>query len=333
MWPEEGPRRATLNARLAKWICAESGRASCVRSLMPAAATPWNLPTAPPRRVIVPAVMGARALVLMVLMVLMVAWSLLGAACAGDASAEPTPGPPPTPGSGSPGPVPGLPREPRFPGATEVPCHLRTEIEADLTADAIRLKFWLVNRGAQEERLSLPAACPGGPVELFGLGAGFDPMHTCQAGPCPQRSIVTTYTVPAGGKIVLGETTLRARGDACNKPLPPGWMHLRADIAPAPRPWNLCSGAVLSVIRDQGTGRLRRPTALDQQALASPPPPPVTAPAPPKTTPAPPKPTPAPRPQRTRPCPACGFACIHGGVPSTRRAANGCVICACDGAF
>src|SRR5690606_31780432 len=136
------------------------------------------------------------------------------------------------------------------------------------------------------------------------------------------------YTIPGGRKkVVLGETTLKAKGDACNQPLPMGSTFLQANVVTEPRQWEVCSGAQVHIVRDRATGKLRRASLMDEPVPAIPPAKRI-APAKPKTT----KPAPAP-PPRTRPCPTCGFACTDGGVPSRRRGANGCPICACDDPF
>jgi hypothetical protein len=221
------------------------------------------------------------------------------------------------------------PLDPGYPvGAIDIPCTVRAEIEAVVTADAIRMKLVLMNLGPEEAKVTLKSRCPGGPVELGGLPAGFDPMHTCQAGACVSPTATTTYTIPGGRKtVVLGETTLRAQGDACNKPLPFGSTFLQASIVTEPRQWEVCNGAAVHIVRDHGTGKLRRAGLIDEPVPATPPAKPAVAPKPqlkPQPKPAP------PRPPRTKPCPTCAFACTNGGVPSRRRDANGCSVCACE---
>jgi hypothetical protein len=112
-------------------------------------------------------------------------------------------------------------------------------------------------------------------------------MHTCQAGACVKPSSTTTYTIPGGRKtVVLGETTLRANGDACNKPLPFGSTFLQANIVTEPKQWDVCSGAQVHIVRDHRTGKLRRAGLLDAPVPATPPAK-QPAPAPPRTQPAP----------------------------------------------
>lgn len=240
----------------------------------------------------------------------------------------------PAPAPGPASPVPSLPSGHPV-GAIDLPCTVRAEIEAVVTADAVHLKLVLMNIGAEEARVTLKTRCPGGPVELAGLPAGFDPMHTCQAGACISPSSTTTYTIPGGRKIVvLGETTLRANGDACNKPLPFGSTFLQANIVTEPKRWDVCSGAQVHIVRDHRTGKLRRASLLGAPVPATPPAK-QPAPAPPRTkpAPAPPRTEPAPATHRTKPCPTCGFGCTNGGVPSRRVDANGCPVCACDDPF
>jgi hypothetical protein len=255
-------------------------------------------------------------------------------ACVADSAADRPPARPAA-GSASPAPVLPSPRGPGHPvGATVIACTVRAEIEAVVTADEVRMKLVLVNLGAEEARVTLEGRCPGGPVELGGLPAGFDPMHTCRAGACLSPNASTTYTIPGGRKsVVIGETTLKAKGDACNKPLPPGSTFLQANVVTEPKQWHVCSGAQVHIVRDHATGKLRRASLIDEPVPATPP---AKQPATPRTKPAPatPRTKPAPAtPKRTRPCPTCGFACTGGGVPSSRRDANGCPVCACDDPF
>jgi hypothetical protein len=270
---------------------------------------------------------------------LAVALVLVVQACATSSPADPPPAlptpaptPTPTPAPRSPEPAPAppsLPTGPGYPvGAIDIACTVRAEIEAVVTADAVQMKLVLMNLGAQEAKVTLKGRCPGGPVELGGLPAGFDPMHTCQAGACASPNATTTYAIPGGRKtVVIGETTLRAKGDACNQPWPLGSTFLQANIETEPKQLDVCSGAQVHIIRDHNTGKLRRANLIAEPVPAIPPPVKQPAPATPKTKPAP------VTPPRTKQCPVCGFACTNGGVPSSRRDANGCPVCACDNPF
>lgn len=237
----------------------------------------------------------------------------------------PVQAPPPPPPS-SPPPAPQLP-EPSYPvGAIGPSCILRAEIEPIVRADSIAMRFVLVNNSHAPATITLTGTCPGGLVELHGLPAGFDPMHRCQAGACVNPESKATYKIPARGKVTLGETTLRAKGDACNPPLPMGSTFLQATIV-SDNPLDACNGATVHLVRDPRTGTLRR--AADAEA---PVPAVLVKPAPtPKTKPAP-TPAPAPKPAPVAPrknCPTCAFACPRG-VPSRKVGPDGCPSCSCE---
>lgn len=232
------------------------------------------------------------------------------------APARPTVRPPAAPG----GPGPRLPAHTPPTGAIHIRCTVRADIEARVTTSSVRAKVVLRNLGAQEATVTLRETCPGGPVTLAGLPAGFDPMHTCRMGPCAGPSSTKTYRIPARGRVELARTTLLARGDACNPALPLGSTLLRAEIVTEPRQLEVCSGAPLHVVRDHRSRRLRRAR--------------LTAPLVPEVLPARPRPSVKAPPARTRvapkSCPACGFGCTGATMPSSRRDENGCPVCGCD---
>lgn len=234
----------------------------------------------------------------------------------------PTPAPTPAPGG------PGVAPPPTYPvGALDLPCTVRAELEAKVVKGELRLRFVLVNLGADATTVTLAGRCPGGPVALRGLPDGFDPMHTCRAGACADPTPTTTHTLGGRSSIVLGETVLSARGDACNPPLPAGSTFLTAAVTAAPARHDVCSGAPLHLVRDPESGALRRAGPREPPVPAGP-----GAPAPrPPAKPTPPPPTP-PVKQPVKPrasCPACGIGCPDG-IPSSKRGPDGCPVCACE---
>ncbi len=249
------------------------------------------------------------------------------------APAEPArPGPAPllmapaptTPARGPTAPRPRLPTYEHPEGAIAIRCTLHPEIEPTVRGGELQLKFVLVNDAPDPVTVTLRGACPGGMVELRGLPGTFDPMHRCQAGACVNPIEKATYTVPARKSVVLGGTTLRANGDACNPPLPLGSTYLSATIATDPQLVEACGGTAIHVVRDPKTGALRKAKPNEPRVPATPP-----KPEPPRTKPQPkptPKPTPRPRPEDG---PVCAFACPNG-IPSRKLRADGCPSCTCE---
>ncbi len=232
----------------------------------------------------------------------------------------PAPGQRPAP---APGPL-GPPR-PYPEGAIALPCTLRAELEPTIVKDELRLRFVLSNLASEPATITLRGVGPGGMVDVRGLPAGFDPMHRCQAGACIQPTSTATYTVPPHKTVTIGGTTLHAKGDACNPPLPMGSSFLYAAITPDPPRADTCTGAMIHIVRDPKTAALRRAGLLEPPVPATPPPP---RPKPqPKQ-----RPRPQPKPKtRAKPedCPVCAFACPRG-IPSRKVGPDGCPICGCE---
>jgi hypothetical protein len=238
-------------------------------------------------------------------------------------TAPPQPSAPTPPPSQPPRLVPSHPE-----GAIHLECTVRAEIEAQVVRDQLRLRFVLRNSGPNDATVTLRTACPGGAVELSGLPAGFDPMHRCQAGACVQPTTTTTYKVPGGHKkVVIGETMLPAKGDACNPPLPLGSTFLQAMITPVPQAFDVCNGGQVHLVRDPTSGTLRLAGLLDEPVPATAP---TKAPTtkPTKTKPEPIKPAPTVTPKRKQ-CPVCGIGCPNG-IPSTKVGPDGCPSCSCE---
>ena len=236
------------------------------------------------------------------------------AACSPDARAQPAPAetPPPT--------VIG-PRDHHPVGAIHIPCTVQADVQATVSATQVRAKLVLRNLARSATTVTLRSSCPGGPIALLGLPDDFDPMHGCQKR-CSTETSTVTYKIPARGTLKLADTLLKAKGDACNPPLPLGSMFLRAELVTEPHQLGVCSGAGVHVVRDHKTKRLRR-ASLIAPAI------PAVVPAPTAPVLAPKTPVPAPQPVK-RPCPVCAFGCTNGGVPSSRTDENGCRVCACD---
>jgi hypothetical protein len=225
----------------------------------------------------------------------------------------------------TPGPGPLGPPRPYPEGAIALPCTLRAELEPTIVKDELRLRFVLSNLASEPATITLRGVCPGGMVDVRGLPAGFDPMHRCQAGACIQPTSTAMYTVPPHKTVTIDGTTLRARGDACNPPLPMGSSFLYAAITPDPPRVDTCTGAMIHIVRDPKTGTLRRAGLLEPPVPATPPPP-RSKPQPKQ------RPRPQPKPKtRARPenCPVCAFACPRG-IPSRKVGPDGCPICGCE---
>lgn len=254
----------------------------------------------------------------------------------------PAPATPPPPGPRGPAtsPTPGAPVSPppqgpsrSWPpplhpeGAIHIPCTLHAEIVPTVRRDEVELRFVLVNDAPDPVTVTLRGTCPGGVVELRGLPSTFDPMHRCQAGACASPTATATFTVPARKSVTIGGTTLRAKGDACNPPLPLGSTFVSAAIATDLV--GACGGSAIHIVRDPKTGALRRAAADEPRVPATPPtekpaPPPKPAPTQkpaPKQKPAPPTPR--------KQCPVCAFACPNG-IPSRKVGPDGCPTCACE---
>lgn len=234
--------------------------------------------------------------------------------------------PAPPPRTPAPAPPPGFDPtlRPSYPvGAIHIPCKVRAEIQPTIVGKDLRLRFTLVNISGQAVTVKLRGTRIGGLVQVNGLPAGFDPMRTCRVVGGRNPSTTRELVIPAGRKpVVIGQTTLRGRGDACNPALPLGSSFLTAQVDSIDNAFEVCSGPAIHIVR-ANNGALRKARVGD---------PPVTAPraAPP---PAPPAKTPQTKPAPTKPppasCPTCGFGCLHG-TPSTRVDANGCPVCGCD---
>lgn len=205
--------------------------------------------------------------------------------------------------------LPDAPRRPYPEGAIGPTCRIRTEIQASVTSESVRLRFFLVSRDAKPRVVKLTNPCPAGVVRLSGLPAGFDAMHTCQRGACVEPTTEQTFTVPARGRVEIGETVLRARGDACNPELPFGSTIVTAQVS-SDDPMDVCTGGAVHFMRER-SGRLRRAKPNELVVKETP-----VAPPAPKSAPG-------------KMCPACAFACVRGR-PSTRKDQNGCPVCACD---
>ncbi len=222
-------------------------------------------------------------------------------------------------------PTPQLP-EPSYPvGAIGPTCMLRAEIEPAVRADSIAMRFVLVNNSYAPATITLTGACPDGIVRIGGLPEGFDPMHRCQKGACTTPEMTSTFTIPARGKVLLGETTLRAKGDDCNPPLPMGSLWLQALIV-SDNPLDACNGSSVHLVRDPRKGTLRlAANGADPETKPAPQRPTPQRPTPQRPAP---KPTPAPVVPRKN-CPVCAFACLHG-IPSSTPRSDGCPSCACE---
>jgi len=194
---------------------------------------------------------------------------------------------------------------------------VRAELEPTFNGDHVRLEYRLLNLRSEPVQLTLRSPCPAGPVTFDGLPAGADPLHTCQAGACISPVTTTTYNLPAHGTVVLGETTLAARGDTCNPPLALGSTLLRLRVTAEGAAGTVCDGATIHIIRDAHTSALRRAAITDPRVSPAPPPRrPVTTPA-------------QPPPQRPKTCPECAIGCPHG-VPKTGIGPDGCPVCGCE---
>lgn len=229
----------------------------------------------------------------------------------------PAPAPPPAPPPSAPLPPPPAPYPVGALGPP--PCSLRATLEPTFEGDHVRLAYRLESVRSEPVHLVLRSPCPAGPVAFDGLPAGADPLHTCQAGACVSGVTTTTYDVPAHGSVPLGETTLAARGDACNPPLPFGSTLLRLRVTAEGAAGTVCDGATIHIIRDARTGALRRAALTAPRVPAAPPPArPVTR------QPKPPQPE-APR----KVCPACAIGCPNG-IPKTGTGPDGCPVCGCE---
>ncbi len=218
------------------------------------------------------------------------------------------------------------PVAPRLPGALGWSCEIYPQLTPSLEREGrdLRLRFSLANDGAVARTVTLHRHCPAGQVTLHGLPAGFDPLHTCQMGACIGESKPLEISVPPHGQVPIGETLLRAAGDACNPPMPPGRLSLSVSVEAETRQALICERAPQAIEHDGPTGRLRlvapRRPAPAKPALEPPPPRPATvvrAPPPPPAT-------------RAHPCPACAFACPNG-FPMTGVGPDGCPRCGCEG--
>lgn len=233
-----------------------------------------------------------------------------------------TPGPT-MPARGPATPPPEMPpRRPYPEGAIAIRCTLHAEIEPTIRGGELQLRFVLVNDAPDPVTVTLRGTCPGGMVELRGLPGTFDPMHRCQAGACVNPIEKATYTVAARTSVVIGETTLRAKGDACNPPLPLGSTYLSAAFVTDPPLARACGGGAIHVIRDPKTGALREAGPREPRVPATPPTPQRTPRTKPQTK------RPEPRPERKN-CPACAFACPNG-IPSRKLGPDGCPTCSCE---
>lgn len=233
------------------------------------------------------------------------------------------PSPPVSP-SPTPAPAPSLQlptyRHPE--GAIALPCHVVADLDAVIEegGQAVRLGFSLVNRSNADRSVTLRGHCPQGFVTVHGLPQGFDPLHTCRAGACIEPEMTTVVTVPARGRIPLGETLLRAGGDACNPPWPmdsrPLWISVQGHLGDS----FVCPGAAVEIEREPSSSTLRLVT--HEPRPAPPPPPPPTSPPRP-TVPVEPQPT------RERVCPTCGIGCPDSR-PLTGVGPDGCPLCGCE---
>lgn len=231
---------------------------------------------------------------------------------------EPAPTPP------APAPMPKLPSYRHPEGAIALPCHVVAEVEAVIEegGQAVRLGFALVNTTNAERTVSLHGHCPQGFVTVHGLPQGFDPMHTCRAGACIEPEMTRVVTVPARGRVQLGETRLRAEGDACNPPWPVGSRLLSISVQGHTGDAFVCPGGAVEIERDPSSSMLRlvpfesKPAPLPPQA---PSPKPTTSP----------EPTPSVVPQPREKCPTCGIGC-PSGRPLTGVGPDGCPLCGCE---
>jgi len=258
-----------------------------------------------------------------------VALALVLSACGSHdpAPASPPPAPGPAPTVTPPMPAPSYPV-----GAIALDCVVSAEIEPVIrTGGEVTLRFSLKNHHPRPVEVTLQGTCPGGFVEVVGLPANFDPMHTCQAGACAQPTLMKTFTIAAGGSTPIGETRLPAQGNACNPPLPLGTMLLHARVnLTGGAPFAVCSGAQVHIERDHKSGALRLAGPVDDEDNRLPPQP-TTAPSPKPTPTKAPAPKQAPKvaPTPRQNCPACGVGCPNGR-PLTGLGPDGCPRCGCE---
>ncbi|MDX2087738.1 MAG: hypothetical protein SFX73_07805 [Kofleriaceae bacterium] len=183
-----------------------------------------------------------------------------------------------------------------------------------MSATAVRLNFFLVNSSDEPRTVKLKSAC-GSVVQLAGLPAG-----TQRA--CAQPEREKTFVVRARSRVAIGDTLVRAKGDARTPALPRGSTIFSANIQ-SDDPHDVCGGGVAHIVREHTTGRLRR-AKPNEEPIPATLPTPVVTPAPPS-----PKPVPAPRKVPGKVCPTCAFGCLHG-VPTRKLGPDGCPVCGCD---
>ncbi len=184
--------------------------------------------------------------------------------------------------------------------------------------DAFAIEVLAENTSAAPLDFDLEARCPGGIVDLVGLGEGYDYYSRCAAGACLGTPASRHVHLDVHQRDTLASTTLLARGGSCTAPLKPGRHSLQA-VAP-PLSISVCSEAAVFDVP-----ALEPPPALVVTRPLAPSPP--VAPAPPPIM-AP--PTPAPQNAECTSsadcvldCPTppgcCGWACgCKNAIPRAR---------------
>jgi hypothetical protein len=218
-----------------------------------------------------------------------------------------------------PKPVPVKPTKPVMPeykppvGAVVMPCLVRAELESVVVgANNVAMKVVLKNIGSTAATVSLGSNC-GARFTVSG-----EPASTCPPSPC-RPAPIKTVTIAAKSSLPLGTLKVSGKGNTCRAPMPDGSTMFQAVVVTDPPQRQVCSGAVLHVIKDPKTHKLRKAALTDPEIHP--------APAP---QPAPPKPAPIKvKPKPKKPCPACGIGCPNG-APSSKVDANGCSVCACE---
>jgi Domain of unknown function (DUF4156) len=119
---------------------------------------------------------------------------------------------------------------------------LRIVVHPDLS-DAFGVEVTAENTSANPLDFDLDGRCPGGIVDLAGLGAGYDYYGTCAAGACPGPAGSKHVHLDVHGRATLASTTILGRGGSCTPALAPGRHSIQA-VAP-PLGVSVCSEAAV----------------------------------------------------------------------------------------
>ncbi len=118
---------------------------------------------------------------------------------------------------------------------------LRVAIQPAPGGDTFSVDVAAENTSGRPLDFDLDPRCPGGIVDLVGLGAGYDYYGNCAAGACPSPSGAKHVHLDVHGRQSLASTTIQARGGACTAALSPGRHSIQA-VAP-PLDLSVCSEA------------------------------------------------------------------------------------------